>query len=77
MGPIWGRQEPGGPHVGPMNFVTWAIVYQELRMDWLLLHPANLLPAMLTIARVYVSHWSTLNGDNSKSSFTSRAASRW
>ena len=20
MGPIWGRQEPGGPHVGPMNF---------------------------------------------------------
>ena len=32
MGPIWGRQEPGGPHVllapdgphvGPMNFVIW------------------------------------------------------
>ena len=21
MGPIWGRQDPGGPHVGPMNFV--------------------------------------------------------
>ena len=20
-GPIWGRQDPGGPHVGPMNFV--------------------------------------------------------
>ena len=20
MGPIWGRQVPGGPHVGPMNF---------------------------------------------------------
>ena len=20
MGPIWGRQDPGGPHVGPMNF---------------------------------------------------------
>ena len=19
MGPIWGRQVPGGPHVGPMN----------------------------------------------------------
>ena len=19
MGPIWGRQDPGGPHVGPMN----------------------------------------------------------
>ena len=19
MGPIWGRQDPGGPHIGPMN----------------------------------------------------------
>ena len=19
MGPTWGRQDPGGPHVGPMN----------------------------------------------------------
>ena len=23
MWPIWGRQEPGGPHVGPMNFAIW------------------------------------------------------
>ena len=23
MGPTWGRQDPGGPHVGPMNFVIW------------------------------------------------------
>ena len=23
MGPICGRQDPGGPHVGPMNFVIW------------------------------------------------------
>ena len=23
MGPIWGRQDPGGPHVGPMNFAVW------------------------------------------------------
>ena len=23
MGPIWGRQDPGGPHVGPMNLATW------------------------------------------------------
>ena len=22
-GPIWGRQDPGGLHVGPMNFVIW------------------------------------------------------
>ena len=25
MGPIWGRQDPGGPHAGPMNFVIWAV----------------------------------------------------
>ena len=23
MGPIWGRQDPGGPHVGPMNNAIW------------------------------------------------------
>ena len=23
MGPISGQQDPGGPHVGPMNFVIW------------------------------------------------------
>ena len=23
MGPIWGRHDPGGPHVGPMNFAIW------------------------------------------------------
>ena len=22
-GPIWGQQDPGGPHVGPMNFAIW------------------------------------------------------
>ena len=23
MGPIWGRQDPGEPHVGPMNLAIW------------------------------------------------------
>ena len=23
MGPIWGQQDPCGPHVGPMNFAVW------------------------------------------------------
>ena len=26
MGPIWGRQDPGGPHVDPMNFAIWGVV---------------------------------------------------
>ena len=24
IGPIWVRQDPGGPHVGPMRFAIWA-----------------------------------------------------
>ena len=27
MGPIWGRQDPDGSHVGPMNFVIWVVLY--------------------------------------------------
>ena len=23
MGPIWGQQDPGGPHVGPMSLAIW------------------------------------------------------
>ena len=23
MGPIWGRQDQGGPHLGPVNFAIW------------------------------------------------------
>ena len=28
MGPIWGRRDPGGPHVGPMNLYIWVIDIQ-------------------------------------------------
>ena len=31
MGPIWGRQGPGGPHVGPMNFAMWDAIV----LDWI------------------------------------------
>ena len=30
MGPIWDRQDPGGPHVGPMNFTIWGIIVRGL-----------------------------------------------
>ena len=29
MGPIWGRQDPGGPHVGSMNIAIWAVTTQK------------------------------------------------
>ena len=37
MGPIWGRQDPGGPHVGPMNLAicdSSVIVLQAMQMRW-------------------------------------------
>ena len=27
MGPIWGRQDPGGPHVGHINFAMWDVFH--------------------------------------------------
>ena len=36
MGSIWSRQDPGGPHVGPMIFVIWGTL--------LLKHSAALFP---------------------------------
>ena len=27
MGPIWGRQDPVGPHVGPVNFAIWGTLH--------------------------------------------------
>ena len=39
MGPIWGRQDPSEPHVGPMNCAIWVNGYfnAALNTDWLLL----------------------------------------
>ena len=33
MGPIWGRQDPGGPHVGPMNLPIWVYI----TVKWLII----------------------------------------
>ena len=43
MVPIWGRQDPGGPHVGPMNFAIWeatigsrnnSVPYKRQAISW-------------------------------------------
>ena len=31
MGAIWGRQDPGGPHVGPINFAIWVVKTVHIR----------------------------------------------
>ena len=33
MGPIWGQQDPGWPHDGPMNFVIWEISVQNIYIN--------------------------------------------
>ena len=43
MGPTWGRQDPGGPHVGPMNLVIWDIpgLLSHIRMLFYVLSAYN------------------------------------
>ena len=47
MGPIWGRQEPGGPQVGPMNLsrswitLTRGIMEEKCNMQWAKLYYRN------------------------------------
>ena len=33
MEPIWGRQDPDGPHVGPINFAIWNIKFNFAPLD--------------------------------------------
>ena len=30
MGPIWGREDPGEPHIGPMNFAIWDVYLMSI-----------------------------------------------
>ena len=34
MGPIWGRQDPGGPHVCPINLAIWDIIGSVNSLSW-------------------------------------------
>ena len=29
MGPTWGRQDPGGSHVGPMILALWVLIFSD------------------------------------------------
>ena len=33
MRPTWGRQDPGGPHVGPVNFGIWGLLSTKILGD--------------------------------------------
>ena len=43
MGPIWGRQDPDGPHVGPMNFAIWDFIQWCHIASYLLINAARVI----------------------------------
>ena len=45
MGPTWGRQDPGGTHVGPMNFAIWEVF------------PIKLLKVLENVLFYMLTHW--------------------
>ena len=51
MGPTWGRQDPGGPHVGHMNLAIWAWTVTEIQDDgfWHEQYPDDCLITMLLL----------------------------
>ena len=46
MGPIWGRQDPGGSHVGPMNFAIRVSSARPVKMPACRSHKTPLMTTM-------------------------------
>ena len=51
MGPIWGLQDTGGPHVDPMNFAICVCMYNQ--SDWAIASKNYWFGAVYTVARHY------------------------
>ena len=49
MGPTWGRQDPGGPHVGPINFAIWVTTLHCIELT----HLIQTIIAYLTVTPLY------------------------
>ena len=41
MGPIWGRQDPDGTHVGPINVAIWDVYVEDELVSFDLLNLAK------------------------------------
>ena len=63
MGPIWGRQDPGGPHVGPMNFAIWVSMCSETSLTGILKHldSSQLSPPSVSsrVCNIYLQYWTS------------------
>ena len=54
MGPTWGRQDPGGPHVGHMNLAIW-VFYQHTYM--ISFTPLSMTSFLSNIPQHIECHW--------------------
>ena len=55
IGPIWGRQDPGGPHVGPINLAIWEVAFRH--NEWIRIDPIPMPSVLLCLPDVRRSHW--------------------
>ena len=55
MGSIWGWQDPGGPHVGPINFAIWDMMCRFYGTDWY--NDNNSMGVPTTIIALYYTVW--------------------
>ena len=53
MGSTWGRQDPGGPHDGPMNFAIWE---GSLEDAWLLAERSEIVLYCKAVSSVALTH---------------------
>ena len=56
MGHIWGRQDPGGPHVGHMNFAIWGTILhaRDSQRQWTI--------SIISAYSIYLTHLSQSAG---------------
>ena len=56
MGPIWGRQVQGGPHVGPMNLAIWEATDEWELYKSIVIAMSHPLMAVDTIQSIVLTH---------------------
>ena len=56
MGPIWDRQDPGGLHVGPMNFAIW-VGLTHFPMDKMATIPRRIFSDAFLAATKQLNEW--------------------
>ena len=56
MGPIWGRQDPGEPHAGPMNFAIWVVLVLISQCTQLMPFSCEMLMASISKMGLSITH---------------------